>query len=253
VPPPLAGEVSIRLEPYVGRLVTVVVRVGEERLRLLLDTGGGQTLVTPRVAQRLGCTPRGRSVGLRMNGERVEFRCCDAVPVEIGGRPLRASELAIWDVMSVLPKDVPPLDGVLALDRLAGQPFTLDLSGRTLTLESAASLDRRVARARRLEARVATGLSGADLTVFVHGVLGQPGWFLFDSGNLDMTQVAPHMLPPTASTSAGLLTLDGLPPAEVPTRVRDIIHDGVLAESFLRGWVWTFRLARGEVWAAPAR
>jgi hypothetical protein len=61
------------------------------------------------------------------------------------------------------------------------------------------------------------------------------------------------MLPPTASTSAGLLTLDGLPPAEVPTRVRDIIHDGVLAESFLRGWVWTFRLARGEVWAAPAR
>jgi hypothetical protein len=155
----------------------------------------------------------------------------------------------------VLPRDVPPLDGVLALDRLAERPFTLDLSGRTLTLESAASLDRRVAGMRRLQARVATGLSGADLTVFVHGALGQPGWFLFDSGNLDVTQVAPHMLPSTGSTppSSGLLALDGLPPVEVPTRVREIIHDGVLAESFLSRWVWTFRLATGELWAAAAR
>jgi hypothetical protein len=108
---------------------------------------------------------------------------------------------------------------------------------------------------KRLEARVATGLPGADLTVFVHGVLGQPGWFLFDSANLDLTQVAPHMLPSTGSTppSSSLLTLDGLPPLEVPTRVREIIHDGVLAESFLSRWVWTFRLATGEVWAAPVR
>jgi len=155
-----------------------------------------------------------------MTGERVEFRRCDAAPLEIGGRRLRGSEVAVWDVMSVLPKDVPPLDGVLALDRLAGQPFTLDLSGRTLTLESAASLDGRVAGMKRLEARVATG-----------------------------------MLASTGSTppSSGLLTLDGLPSAEVPTRVREIIHDGVLAESFLSRWVWTFRLATGELWAAPVR
>jgi predicted aspartyl protease len=257
LPPPTSPgeEVHVRLEPYLGRLVTVSARLGQEPLRLLLDTGGGQTLITPRVAERLGCTPHGRSVGLRMTGERVEFRRCDAAPLEIGGRRLRGSEVAVWDVVSVLPKDVPPLDGVLALDRLAGQPFTLDLSGRTLTLESAASLDGRVAGMKRLEARVATGLSGADLTVFVHGVLGEAGWFLFDSANLDLTQLAPHMLASMGSTppSSGLLTLDGLPSAEVPTRVREIIHDGVLAESFLSRWVWTFRLATGELWAAPAR
>jgi predicted aspartyl protease len=146
-PPPTgpAGDVSVRLEPYLGRLVTVSARLGQEPLRLLLDTGGGQTLITPQVAERLGCTPRGRSVGLRMTGERVEFRRCDAAPLEIGGRRLHGSEVAVWDVMAVLPKEVPPLDGVLALDRLAEQPFTLDLSGRTLTLESGASLERRVA------------------------------------------------------------------------------------------------------------
>jgi hypothetical protein len=257
VPPPAdAGEeVRIRLEPYLGRLVTVPARLGQEPLRLLLDTGGGQTLITPEVARRLGRTPRGRSVGLRMTGERVEFRRCDAGPLEIGGRRLPGSEVAVWDVMAVLPKEVPPLDGVLALDQLAGQPFTLDLSGRTLTLESTASLERRVAGMKRLVARVATGLSGADLTVFVHGVLGQDGWFLFDSANLDLTLVAPHMLPSVGSAppSSGLLALDGLPPLEVPTRVREIVHDGVLAESFLSGWVWTFRLATGDLWAAPAR
>jgi hypothetical protein len=257
VPPPAssAGAVCIRLEPYVGRLLTVAVRLGKEPLRLLLDTGGGQTLITPEVARRLGCTPCGRSVALRMTGERVEFQRCDAVPLEIGGRRLGASPVAVWDVMAVLPKDVPPLDGVLALDRLAEQPFTLDLSGRSLILESAVSLEKRVAGMRRLEARVATGLSGADLTVFVHGVLGQPGWFLFDSGNLDVTQVSPHMLPGSGGTprSSDLLTLDGLPPVKVPTRFREIIHDGVLAEGFLSEWVWTFRLATAEVWAAAAR
>jgi len=250
----VAGEVSIPLEPYAGRLVTVAVKVGPEQLRLLLDTGGGQTLVTPQVAKRLGCSRHGRSVGLRMTGERVEFQLCDAIPLEIGGRRLRASPMAIWDVMAALPKELPPLDGVLALDRLADQPFTLDLAGLTLTLESPTSLERRVVGMKRLEARAATGLSGADLTVFLHGSLGQPGWFLFDSGNLDLTQVAPHMLPSSgASPSSGVLTLDGLPSVEVATRVREILYDGVLSESFLRGWVWTFRLATGEVWAAAAR
>lgn len=254
-PANLAGEVAIRLEPYVGRLLTVSARLGQEPLRLLLDTGGGQTLITPRVARRLGCTPSGRSVGMRMTGERVEFQRCDAVPLEIGGLRVGGSEIAVWDVMAVLPKDLPPLDGVLALDRLADQPFTLDLPGRTLTLESPASFDRRVVGMRRLEARIATGLSGGDLTVFVHGCLGRPGWFLFDSGNLDLTQVAPHMLPSPQATpgSSGVLTLYGLPPAEVPTRVREIVLDGVLAESFLSGWVWAFRLATGELWAGPAR
>jgi hypothetical protein len=192
-----------------------------------------------------------------MTGDRVDFQRCEGLALEMGGRRLGSSEIGVWDVMAVLPKDFPPLDGVLALDRLADQPFTLDLPGRRLILESPGGLEERVAGMKRVEARTATGLSGRDLTVLVRGSLGESGWFLFDSGNLDLTQVAPHMLPASAAapppSDAIVLTVAGLPPTRVPIRVRDVIYDGVLAESFLRDWIWTFRLATAELWASEVR
>ena len=159
--------------------------------------------------------------------------------------------------MAVLPKGLPALDGVLALDAFAHQPFTLQLAARTLTLESARSLERRVATMTRVRARTATGLAGADLTVFVRGALDRAGWFLLDSGNLDLTCVAPHMVQRGVTVPSQLesvaLSLDGFPTRNVPVSVREIIYDGVLAEDFLRQWIWTFRLASGEVWVAQER
>lgn len=246
-----SDSVTVPLEPYVGRLLSLTATIGREKLKLLLDTGGGQTLIGPGVAARLGCTPRGRGVALRMSGERVEFRYCDSVALEIGGRRFHRPEIAVWDVTTLLPPDLPPVDGVLALDTFADQPFTLDLAGRTLTLESSETLQQRIARMRRVEARIATGLSGADLTVFVRGDLDESGWFLLDSGNLDLVQAAPHMIHGGGVDSReASLRLSGLPPVAVSVRGRDIVHDAVLSEAFLRGWVWTFRLATGDVWAA---
>jgi hypothetical protein len=249
-----SDRVIVPLEPYAGRLVSLTATVGREKLKLLLDTGGGQTLIGPGVAAKLGCTPRGRGVALRMSGERFEFKYCDSVALEIGGRRFHRPEIAVWDVTAVLPSDLPAVDGVLALDTFTDQPFTLDLTGRTLTIESAETLKRRVARMRRVEARIASGLSGADLTVFVRGGLDESGWFLLDSGNLDVVQAAPHMIHGGGVDShEASLRLSGLPPVAVSVRARDIVHDGVLSEAFLRGWVWTFRLATGDVWAARVR
>ena len=251
------GSVVVALDPYLGRLVTVPVVLRGQRLTLLLDTGGGQTLITPRAAARIGCTPSGRSTGFRMTGEQVVFEHCDTSELEIAGRTIVKPGLAVWDVMAVLPKGLPPLDGVLALDTFAGQPFTLQLAARTLTLESARSLERRVATMTRVQARTATGLAGGDMTMFVRGALDKRGWFLFDSGNLDLTLVAPHMVQRRVAVPSQLesaaLSLDGLPTRNVPVSVREIIYDGVLAEDFLRQWIWTFRLASQELWAAPAR
>lgn len=254
---PSAEEaVSVRLRPYVGRLLSVPIVMERRTLTFLLDTGGGQTLITPAVAATLGCNPHGRAVGFRMNGDRVDFKYCDSATLEIGGRAIVRSPIAVWDVMSVLPKDLPPLDGVLALDALADRAFSLDLANATLTLESPASLERRLPGTRKLTARVATGPSGAERTLLLRGALDEPGWFLFDSGNLDLVQAAPHMLrapgPLPREVDAALLRIDGLPPMSSPLRVRDIIHDGALSESLLRAWVWTFRLATADVWAAPA-
>jgi Aspartyl protease len=251
------GSVVVNLEPYVGRLVTVSATLQGEKMTLLLDTGGGETMITPRAAARIGCTPGGRSISFRMTGERVALSHCDTSVLEIGGHELARAAIAVWDVAAVLPKEFPPLDGVLALDTLAGQPFTLELGARRLTLESARSLERRIATMTPVRARTATGLAGEELTVLVRGSVDRPGWFLFDSGNLDLTYVAPHMLRREVAVPSRLesvaLSVDGLPTREVAVGVRAIIYDGVLAEDFLRQWIWTFRLASGELWAAQAR
>nr|MBP9948425.1 hypothetical protein [Vicinamibacteria bacterium] len=88
-----------------------------------------------------------------------EFKHCDATRLEIAGRAFARSQIAVWDVMAVLPKEMPPLDGVLALDVFERQPFTLDLASGTLTLESPASTKERTQGARMVKARIATGLS----------------------------------------------------------------------------------------------
>jgi hypothetical protein len=251
------GAVAVPLEPYAGRLVTVSATLRGEKVSLLLDTGGGQTLITPRAAARIGCTPGGRSVGFRMTGERVVFGHCGPMDLQIASRTFAMADIAVWDVMAVLPKDLPPLDGILALDAFVGQPFTLELAARRLTLESARSLERRISGMTRVRARTATGMAGSDLTLFIRGTLGRTGWFLVDSGNLDRTRVAFHMVTPTAAEASQIdsvtLTLEGLPARAVPVSVSDLIYDGVLSEDFLRRWTWTCRLATQDVWATPAR
>lgn len=245
--------VVVPLRPYVGRLVTAPVVAGRDTLHLLLDTGGGETLITPEVARSLGCVPHGRSVGFRMTGERVEFARCNDVTLEIGGRGFPHREIGVWDIMAILPEGLPPLDGVLALDTFAEQPFTLDLQGRELILEGEGTLANRIEGMTRVEARVSTGPAGGDLTLFVRGVLDEPGWFLLDSGNLDEIQIAPHMIHRTGPVPRVIegvgFELQGLPPAEVSVQVAEIIYDGALAESFLREWIWTFDPGTGSLWA----
>ena len=70
---PPQAPISLTLRPYIGRLVTTTVTLGADTLRLLFDTGGGETVLTPSVAKRAACRPSPRTSGFRMNGERVVF------------------------------------------------------------------------------------------------------------------------------------------------------------------------------------
>ena len=252
-PDTLDTPVDIVLEPYIGRLVTVDAVVGSDTARLILDTGGGVTVVSPAVAERMGCTPKGRSIGYRMNGDRIENAFCPDVTLTIGGIPFPHDRIGIWDVQALLPDGVPPVDGVLSLETLSDQPFTLRLEERRLTLETTESLRRQVNGMRRLRSRIATGPDGDELTVFVRGTVRDTLWFLIDSANLDVVQAGLHV-PASDRDSSGAweddLTIEGLPPVRTSFRTRDIIYDGVLSEAVLRSWVLTVDLAAEEVWAA---
>lgn len=254
-----AGPVDVALVPYIGRLLSVDAVLGADTARLLFDTGGAETFISPELAAKVGCTPSGRSVGFRMNGDRIEHSYCSDVTLVIADIPFHHERVGILDVGALLPADFPRVDGVLSLVTLSGRLFTLHLAERRLTLESPTSFRERIQGMSRLRSRIATGLAGGELTVFLRGAVGGgsqngKGWFLLDSGNLDVVQVAPHVRTGGDVNEQGTweaeLTLEGVSASPAIFRTRDIIYDGVLSEAFLRRWTLAFDLSQNEVWAS---
>lgn len=259
LPPPQttaqAGEPAvIALEPYVGRLRAVRARVGGEELRLLFDTGGGLTSISPAAAARAGCAGTGRSTGFRMSGERLDSPLCPALEVAVG--PWRSRlDVGVFDLAALLPKEFPPLDGVLGLDAFDGATLTLDLAGDRLTLETAASAARRIATAAELRVRRATNPDsrGVDLFVACPAPRGD-AWLLLDSGNLDTVRLAPHAaallgVPPAGDPRARLVVA-GLPPEEAEITVHDSIYDGALNQRWMAKRVLTLDLLRNRGWSS---
>jgi hypothetical protein len=250
----LSSPVQVALTPYIGQLVSVEAVIGADTAHLIFDTAGGETVISPNIAERIGCTPSGRSVGHRMNGERVDLTYCPSVTLSIAGVDFDHDRIGVWDVQALLPVGVPPIDGVLSLKTFARRRFTLRLAERKLTLETPDSFRAQLEGMSRLRSRIATGSDGDELTVFVRGAVGDTAWFLMDSGNLDVVQAGPHLqtlgLSSASETWDAELALDGLPGVPTTFRTRDIIYDGVLSESFLRQWIFAFDLSTNRVWAA---
>ncbi|MEJ2543666.1 MAG: aspartyl protease family protein [Calditrichaceae bacterium] len=251
--------IKISLHPYVSRLVTVNAIAGEDTLKLLLDTGGGETFIGPEVAHRLGCKPSGRSIGFRMSGETIQSQYCRDISLSIGGVTFHHDMIGVWDINSILPEELPPLDGILSLKTFSKQPFTLDLSSNLLILETKESLKHRTKAMTRLESRIATGPDGSELSVFLHGKIGEyDGWFLLDSGNLDVVLVSQYFVKNELSdtTSSNKIwesefKFKNLSSELTRFRAKDIIYDGALSEEFIKKWIFTFDLFKNAVWISP--
>lgn len=242
------------LQPYVGRLVTVTGRLNGDSLRLLFDSGGGETLLAPRVAADIPCEPAGRSVGFRMSGERVEWPLCHDVSLKLAGQSVVDSETGIWDVMTILPEGLARLDGIVSLETFRDRLLILSLAESTLELHTEATFRQRVGRMIPVPMRVATGQNGSHLTVFLEGHLagtGQSAWFLLDSGNLAETLLARHVRNDDATSDVTIVLSDSLA-VTAPARTAEIIYDGALSEAFLRQIIVALDLGRRQAWVAPA-
>lgn len=248
--------IDISLNPYIGRLVTLDTSIGNESLTLLLDTGAGKTGINPAVAQRLGYKISGRSVGFRMSGEIVEFQYCHDVPLSIGGITINHDLMGVWDIHSILPKELPPLDGFLSLNTFKNHPFTLDLKSKKLTLESQETYKNRITNMNKLQTRIGTGMDGTHLDIFVYSrIEDQSGWFLLDSGNLDAILVSNHITNKLHNKSKensevweSEFNFNNCDPITSRIRTEKLIYDGVISEEFMRKWIFTFDLGQNSVW-----
>lgn len=241
------GPVAVALTPWLRALHSVEVGVEGRPHRMLLDTGGGLTLLTPEAAARLGCSPQGRTTGHRMGGQRVDFQWCPAMTLTLGGRRLRHAPVAVFDLMALLPEGLPPLDGLLALDAFDGHAITLAQGEATLMLHAGGLPPGPPEDGLRLAARRGAAGGGAMLTLHLSVQGPRPGpplWFLLDSGNLAGTLVAPHALAvldpegvpePDGQRRLPRLQLGDLVMEAAPAWEREIIHDGVLGADFFDG------------------
>jgi hypothetical protein len=231
------ADVSIALTRYFRDLRTVRAQLGADTLTLLLDTGGGATLLTPSVAQRIGCRPYGRDIGYRMTGEPVAFQRCDSLTLRLSSWSRHFAPVAVFDVNALLPPELPRLDGVLALDAFRGQVLTVDWPGDRLIVHAPSSSAAALQSA-GVPIRPATGESGRMLTA-VARVAGRGGplWFLIDSGDLQGTLIdslvqQDSLLIPGPDTLV-TLRVGTRAPVRVGVLLRRLILDGVLGTDFL--------------------
>lgn len=252
---------SVPLGDLLGVLRTVEVRVGDQDATMILDTGGGVTVITPDLAGRIGCTPWGQLSGFRLSGERLTMARCDHVALAVGTETLGSRNLGVFDLASLLPPEAPRIDGILSLDVLAATPFTLELGAARMTLESPESLAARTAGAVEVPIRFHRQAGGASLTVMARVPTdGGDLWMQLDAGS-----DAPLLIPPSSATAIGLdpavqsqgttLTLKGVNGEAVShlaqARVRDMIIDGNIGLPIMKDWVMTFDLGEGRLWVRP--
>lgn len=233
---PAGNASTLPLVPYFRELKSTPVTVDGQEFRFLVDTGGGRTAVSPELAARIGCRPDGRDVGYRMTGEAVAFQLCDSLAAAASGHAIRLEPVAVLDVNSLLPPELPRLDGILALDAFRGHAIGIDWKGGELTVRTSPS--RPSAEDGAVPLRFATGENGAALTVLlpVQGV-GRRLWFLLDSGNIQGTLIGRHVAQEgrvaLSADGNAELAVGGRPAVKLPVVVGDINYDGVLGTEYL--------------------
>ena len=254
------GPATAPLGDFFG-IRTVEVAIGGKNHTFLLDTGGGVTTISPALAEAVGCTPWAQISGHRMTGERLTMPRCDDLAIEIGGRPFTVPNAGVFDLGPLLPPGS-AIDGLVGLDILTAQPFTLELTERRLTFETPGSLRERIAGAIEIPIRMERQAGGISLTVMA-AVTTAKGtlWMLLDSGSDAAIQVAPSSAAPLGLDPEGRgqtvnLRLAGVNgpdvQAEGPVRVRDIGIDGNIGAPVLSHWVMTFDLANLKLWIRDA-
>lgn len=248
----------LHLAPYMGRLRTVEVAVGDRTLPFLLDTGGGVSLVTPSVAGILGCKPFGRGVGFRHDGSPIAMQRCPPVALRVDGWSAAPREVGVYDLMALLPDGLPVLGGVVALNTFDDRVVTLDLGSDSLVVEGRGSRVLRLEGASELRMREAHQAAGASLDVFL-AVAAEEGplWFELDSGNAGPVLLAPHAAEElgldlsTTEPRTVTLTLEGYGPVTVEALEKDMIYDGLFNAAFLETVTLTLDLLNERAWIAP--
>lgn len=269
----------IRFE-RLSHLVTVPVAAGGVEARFALDTGMGMTVVSASLCDRLACAPaHGVFHGRRMSGQEVTVPLARIDSLRLGSLEQRDWEVGVLD-LSGFPEQLASLDGFLSLAFFAERPFTVDYPSGHIVLETAETVGARLRQGVAVEVELIR--DGPALDAFLPLVLpgGRAISVEMDMGSDSLIlderfarEVGVDLAAP------GLRRIDGtdetggtfrrtfaalagsVEPAGAPGVVQErpqvmfqqIIHDGLVGDSFLRRQSVTYDLpGRRVVFGPPA-
>ena len=253
---------TVQLGTFMGMMPTVDTVVWGNESNFLLDTGGGVTTISPRLAKAMGCTPWGNIVGFRMRGDRLDMPHCDKVDVTVGKQTFTAPQAAVFDINSLAPKDAPPIDGVVALDLFADRAITIEPAANRLTVETPASLKARTKHLFDQPIRIVRDAQGVALTVDL-GLPTPDGmvWMEMDTGNDDPAIPVSKAVAKSLGLNPDIATPQPIHVELAPGIVIDgqahvvdkLIMDGNIGLKYLKAWAITFDLKHGKAWLAAAK
>ena len=256
-PPRTPNPQVIKLQRFRKALWKVHVTVNGKPGDFLLDTGGGNTMLTDAFLDGMECRFWGRTTGYNMFGKRNDGPHCDDVRIVADDVALTPVSVAKIDFGDQFAGDKTP-DGLLSLDAFDGKAFTFDQTAGTLTIETPESLAARTKRMKELPFRVSRECSARCLSVFV-GVPTQRGmtWLILDSGAGGVSLISREYAEVFGLKQEGsdqTLRFDVAPGVHVdsPVIVTDMIMDGNLGQPFMSHYLLTFDLAQGRLWIADA-
>lgn len=252
------AQETIVLEKLAGNLKTIKVSINKKSFDFLFDTGGSETFISPTVLSEINKQAHGKGIGYRMNGESIRFQYCDDVSIRIGSLTLPHSFVGVWDIMNLLPKGFPRIDGVISLKSFSNRLITLDLLNNSIIVETSTSFRKKIKKATLIPSRFANGISGQEVTIFLGIVKGGISyWFLFDSGNLDNVLIAHQTayeweLEPADQTlrkeySNQMITL-GNRIITSNFSSMEIIHDGALSFEVLSQFQFYIDFRNNQIW-----
>ena len=151
---------TIQLKNYFGDLKKIDVVISGISYSFLFDTGGGETMISPSLANSLKKNIHGRVTGFRMSGEIIVYPVCDSITLTIGHTKIFHSITGVWDLMSILPKDFPNLDGVISLKSFEDMIITLDLAKSRIIIHNPGLLTKKLPKKHFFKAGLRMDLPG---------------------------------------------------------------------------------------------
>ncbi len=280
-PAPVPPSPPSRKFDYVGQSwMRFEARVsGKIATRLILDTGGGVTLLSKQLCARAGCIPDGTFTGKRMSGQALTIPMARVPSILIAGREVKSARVAVMDTSSLLHPEL-GVEGFVGLDLFRDQPFTIHYRSRELVLESEFTLDARRQAGEVVGVRVEH--DGPSTVVYLPLQLANDTPALqmeVDSGSRDLILDERFMkMLEIDPTGAGVRRVTGrdetaheyvrwftklanaarVPgtstigvPAGATVMFQKIIHDGLVGHAFLSAHTTTYDLRRSQMIFGP--